>query len=149
MFKPLLEEGIHKKTLEETKLICVLPFTNETNRDIIWQNFLIFIDEIAKFNIPYKLWIDGSFVTDKPFPSDIDITFIAKEEDVDSIMQSEKERFFKIFCDDYFKVNHYCHIEYSLSNDFYNLSSLEDFYTQQHEYESKKGFICIDFGLEP
>lgn len=55
--------------------MLVASFPKSATRPDLWQNFLWLIDQMRKLGLRCKLWIDGSFVTEKIDPDDID--FIA------------------------------------------------------------------------
>lgn len=74
-YQPLLERGVHELTLEEVHNICVEGFApKEGRREHLFvqlTDFLIYFRGLGF--IPDAVWIDGSFVTTKPDPGDIDL----------------------------------------------------------------------------
>jgi hypothetical protein len=65
----LLPEGIHSCTLNEAAgFLC----TND-HRSTIWQGLEQFLAWIADLPLPTALFVDGSFVTDKALPADVDV----------------------------------------------------------------------------
>jgi hypothetical protein len=65
----LLPEGIHVCTLDEAiGFLCTNP-----HRIQIWQGLQGFLLSIAHLPEPIGVLVDGSFVTDKPLPSDVDV----------------------------------------------------------------------------
>jgi hypothetical protein len=65
----ILPEGIHHCSLNEAQaLLCA----NDT-REIIWNGLLDFLQWANQFPQPDAFLLDGSFVTDKPLPDDIDV----------------------------------------------------------------------------
>lgn len=63
----LLPAGIHEATLDEFKS----EFVYNTKRQEIYQGLLILIADLRKVGCSV-LYLDGSFVTSKPRPGDID-----------------------------------------------------------------------------
>jgi hypothetical protein len=65
----LLPRGVHQATLEEVRL----SFGSRTPRRVVLFNKLVGFIELAKtFTLFKAIHIDGSFVTDKDDPGDID-----------------------------------------------------------------------------
>lgn len=64
----LLPEGVHEIDLDDFKEL--LGF-NYKRRDMIDQGLIPFLKELKPFNVQ-KVYIDGSFVTQKENPDDID-----------------------------------------------------------------------------
>lgn len=69
----LLPPGIHKYDFHEFKTQFVDSFPNSTTREKIFIGFKIFISSICRIVKPSELWVDGSFVTSKVNPNDIDL----------------------------------------------------------------------------
>lgn len=75
-YRPLLEPGIHDKTLQEVKTLCVLDFGNNPKRRVIFDRFSKLLERIFSLSLDWEIWINGSYVTAKPNPGDIDVLFI-------------------------------------------------------------------------
>lgn len=60
-------------TESEMKSLLVDGFPLSTRRKTLWENLLKLIDELKSEKLPCKLWIDGSYVTKKLEPDDIDL----------------------------------------------------------------------------
>lgn len=84
-YAPLLGAGIHQKSLDDIKKICVCSFCNNSRRMLIYNKFCEFLSKLEQFNIQIEVWIDGSFVTKKEEPDDIDVVLFAKESDVNML----------------------------------------------------------------
>lgn len=89
MYHPLLSEGFHLLTLEQIEQICVLAIGTKRRKDL-FQRLKILLDEFRKFNISLEYWINGSFVTSKPNPGDIDIVVFADAVEVCNLSQQVK-----------------------------------------------------------
>ena len=63
--------------------IFVESFDSDTsNRYEIFKNYEVYLEEINKItNHPFSQWINGSFVSNKPNPKDIDLVSILHFED--------------------------------------------------------------------
>ncbi|MCA9407028.1 MAG: hypothetical protein KC684_10845, partial [Candidatus Omnitrophica bacterium] len=68
-------------TLDEFKENFVGPFEKTSSRHEIFENYIRYVEEFKKEITPkFKQWIDGSFVTNKVNPRDIDIVNIVDYE---------------------------------------------------------------------
>lgn len=71
----LLPEGIHKATIEEIEdKFCNIP--DKKRRKDLWTVFKKYLENISKHDIKYEIYVDGSFVTNKEYPGDIDIVLL-------------------------------------------------------------------------
>ena len=81
-FPPLLPHGLVPHSLPELEQLTVACFPASQTRPALWQSYLL-ITELRTYKLlPSKLWIDGSFLTHKVDPDDIDLCI---EIDVDKI----------------------------------------------------------------
>ncbi|MYM28967.1 hypothetical protein GTP58_11615 [Duganella sp. CY15W] len=71
-FPPLLPPGIHELTLAELQAIAVTPFLADAKRALLFASFQQWLQKLQSFHVEAILWIDGSFLTSKPSPADID-----------------------------------------------------------------------------
>ncbi|WP_312435456.1 DUF6932 family protein [Janthinobacterium sp.] len=71
-FPFLLQPGIHKVSLTELEAIAVTPFPTDAKRQQLFAFLRQWIGELRALNVSAILWLDGSFLTQKPGPGDID-----------------------------------------------------------------------------
>jgi hypothetical protein len=84
----ILPEGIHHCTLDEAQqLLCA----NDT-RETIWNGLMGFMVWATQYPAPDAFLLDGSFVTDKPLPGDIDVVV-----DVTGCSESDREAWYRAF----------------------------------------------------
>jgi hypothetical protein len=72
-FDPILPAGIHCMTLEEFRFKFVDQFSYSTRRRLIFDKFSQFLDKVLSVKFVTELWLNGSFITEKPEPGDIDV----------------------------------------------------------------------------
>ena len=73
-FPPLLAHGLAAHSLAELELLTVGNFPASTTRAALWESLILLITELRVYKLlPAKLWIDGSFLTSKIDPDDIDL----------------------------------------------------------------------------
>lgn len=71
-FPPLLAPGMHKLTLIDLQALAVTPFPGDAQRAALYQNLINWVGALNACGVNGTLWLDGSFLTEKPSPSDID-----------------------------------------------------------------------------
>lgn len=72
----LLPAGIHAMDVEGIERRCVAGFLESNSRPHIMSGLKRFIQFMQGIGIKGELWLDGSFVTEKPEPSDVDLVFV-------------------------------------------------------------------------
>ncbi len=128
---------------------------NERRADL-YATYLDFLREINQLELgSFFQWIDGSFVTQKPFPKDIDlVTFVdfSVHKYKNSRLQNLKDKYKHYAIDAYFEtyypINHPFYPKYLYQNDYwFKLYSLTKPLGQQ-QLMLRKGLIQIDFNNE-
>lgn len=90
-FNPLYVAGIHDKNEIEIIGELIDNFAKKAKREHIWDRFKAFIDEVKKIGIDFEVWLDGSFVTDKEEPGDIDVIFFFSNSDLASLSPDQNK----------------------------------------------------------
>jgi hypothetical protein len=71
---------------EELRDLTVSNCENKDHRATLFQKMLVFLGLIHDdVGIPFTVWVDGSFTTEKPEPEDIDIMLLLDDHIVDSL----------------------------------------------------------------
>lgn len=75
-FPPLLEAGFHEKTVEQLRALCVdaRRFQKSTSRARLMDRLSSLIGSTTRLGIVGEFWIDGSFLTEKLDPKDVDLS---------------------------------------------------------------------------
>jgi hypothetical protein len=66
--------GLVRMTESDFEDQCVTPFAGSVRRPYLMQNFRIWLTAIRKIGIKGEIWLDGSFLTKRPEPDDLDFT---------------------------------------------------------------------------
>ncbi|MGQ5267700.1 DUF6932 family protein [Xanthomonas arboricola] len=72
-FPALLQPGIHQISLQGLFSITVDAFPDNDHRQQLFSNLSGWAASLNEAGLSGKLWIDGSFLTQKPEPGDIDL----------------------------------------------------------------------------
>ena len=68
----MLEAGIHDMSLAELKTKFVDKFPHSNRRKAIFDRFSSYVSNLLTIGIITEVWLNGSFVTSKEEPGDID-----------------------------------------------------------------------------
>lgn len=74
-YPPILKPGIHHMTIDTIRDVFVSPLPEATSRLRTFSLFDQWVSRLRQLNVTGTLWVDGSFVTRKPNPSDVDCVF--------------------------------------------------------------------------
>jgi hypothetical protein len=80
-FPPLLSEGLHPMSLADVKRICVSEFPLSKRREPIMTSLEALLAALSSAAVKAQVWIDGSFLTKKIDPDDVDLVVVLQEED--------------------------------------------------------------------
>lgn len=71
----LLTEGIHKANLDEIReRFC--SYGDIERRELLFKSLYSYIQEIRKHKVDFYICIDGSYVTQKESPGDLDVLIL-------------------------------------------------------------------------
>jgi hypothetical protein len=90
-FPPLLPGGFHPMTINEVIDLCVKKFPLSTTRQQIVDGLSLIIERLTIEGIVGEIWIDGSFVTEKIDPEDVDFVVRVESDFYDSTKGSQRE----------------------------------------------------------
>lgn len=71
-FPALLAPGIHTLTLPDLYALAVAPFQSDARRQDLFEMLTTWTSAVRASGAGGMLWLDGSFLTEKPMPDDID-----------------------------------------------------------------------------
>ncbi|WP_144302439.1 DUF6932 family protein [Oceanidesulfovibrio indonesiensis] len=81
-----LPPGLHDWTHAECHKNLVVAFANSTTtRKTIWVGYEEFCQVLKDVGVPCEQLLDGSYVTNKVDPNDLDIITIANKDDIDGL----------------------------------------------------------------
>jgi len=75
-YPPLLDAGIKYMSMDMLHNIAVEPFRTSVRRPILFSNLQIWLSRATILGLKGELWVDGSFLTEKKEPNDIDCVLI-------------------------------------------------------------------------
>tara|TARA_Y100000815_G_scaffold272699_1_gene302165 strand:+ start:1787 stop:2248 length:462 start_codon:yes stop_codon:yes gene_type:complete len=76
-YPPLLAQGVHKHTLESLEAFTVTAFPKSTRRKPLFDALEVYLQMLRSLGMKGRAVIDGSFITEKVEPDDIDLVLVA------------------------------------------------------------------------
>jgi len=108
--RPLLPLGFHELDAAARQRLCVARFPNSITRPRILANLETIITAVNQQAINGHIWIDGSFLTEKLNPDDVDIALVVTRATVQGFNHVRRQ-FFSAFSDqqlyDRYKIDSY------------------------------------------
>lgn len=71
-YPALLNPGVHVLTLDAIHEVAVASFAHDLQRLALFHKLKSWVGELQAIGLRSTLWLDGSFLTEKPSPGDID-----------------------------------------------------------------------------
>lgn len=72
-FPSLLAPGLHKMSLDDFHSVAVEPFPEDARRKDLFSRLMAWRKAFKALGMSGSIWFDGSFMTSKPEPDDIDM----------------------------------------------------------------------------
>jgi hypothetical protein len=141
-FEPLLNAGIHDITKDDLSNHFVTPFENKDKRLKLIERFNYLIEKVEEIGIPFEVWINGSFVTNKEEPNDIDVAFFFDPAVANALPEDKKIIFREVANNSVSKYRYNCDV-YFLPNNDVNLRSYWRGWFGFTRTEKAKGFARI------
>jgi hypothetical protein len=90
-YPPLLAPGRHLMALAEIEHRFVLTFPNSAKRRHLFQRLEEFIQAFLIAGIACEVWVDGSFLSEKEEPVDLDVTVILDADVAATLTEQQQE----------------------------------------------------------
>ena len=89
-YDPLLPAGFHDIDIDNLDDLFVNNFGNNTRRSHLVSQLRIFLNELSKVNAKFEIWLDGSFLTLKDEPDDIDLLIVYDRNQINTLNINER-----------------------------------------------------------
>lgn len=142
-FEPLLLPGIHDIAKETLATQFIDPFSIQERRKLLVEKFYYLLEKVESVGISFEIWINGSFVTKKDEPNDIDIAFFFDPNQVNSLSADRVSLLREISDNSLSKYRYNCDV-YFIPNDNASLRSYWRGWFGFTRSESAKGFVRIN-----
>lgn len=95
-FDPLLPLGRHVLPLAQLRTLCVTAFPTSVRRPVLMAALEDLVSALAGVGLKMEAWVDGSFLTRKIEPADVDVVIRAWGEDFEALSTDELRKFAEV-----------------------------------------------------
>src|SRR4051812_16621271 len=93
----LLPSGVHQGTLDEVKTLLVDGFPSSLQRIRLWESYVAFRTLIRALVPVDHEYLDGSFVTSRPAPKDVDLSIWVDAAAIDRLGPQDQVAFARLW----------------------------------------------------
>jgi hypothetical protein len=104
-----LQPGRHVATLEEIETTLVGAFPGSTTRSRLFDRYELIRRAILRLVPIREQWLNGSFVSDKLDPGDIDVVTVLDSDHTDQLDDAEELLLSPLLAQDFTRDIHGCH----------------------------------------
>ena len=148
---PLLGPGRHVFTLEELRKLCVHDI-NSIQRHNLFAALHTLVTRLTRLEVACELWVDGSYLTEKFEPEDIDLCVVVHHAIYENLSSEAK-----LLLDDVANpeckylgcLDAYVCVDYPADHPFRAIDPVEEYAEQwsiEHNERHLKGFARVKVG---
>ena len=138
--KGYLEPGLHQMKVDDIEKEFVTPFPHSSTRKDILDGFKKHSDELQMILNKYMQMIDGSFVTNKNDPGDVDLICFIDGDMLDAMNRADQMKIAALLDGKTTKATHMC--------DAYFCPSYPDTHPKYHGYRTTRKYWMGEFGYD-
>ena len=135
-----LDAGLHPTTLADIRTHFVDPFPAPSTRPTVYAGYERHTAELQKSSVEFEQFLDGSFVSNKQDPGDIDLLGMADLHAIDALPAAEKQRLHDLFLGPACKQTYEC--------DAYFLPSVPDTDPAYPHFRRQRKYWMGEFGFD-
>lgn len=139
----LLAPGFHKFALDELPKTFVVPFASSQRRFMLLAGLKRFVEELAALAIKGELWFDGSFVTEKIDPDDIDLVVVLDPASVAELTLQQQRNVQQLFDNPSARAKYNCDVYFTLSSDVNMVAYWRGWFCFKRDGRTPKGIGFI------
>ena len=137
---PLMAPGRHYTTLEEIWEICVARFNEAGVRRNHYYRLEQLAQDLLIANIPCDIWIDGSILTEKMEPSDLDVTVIIDQDVNENLTDDQRQLVDRINSPEYAdKVDSFVFVRLRRDDPDYGIEGIDSAFDWGEQYGRENG----------
>ncbi|MCP5411676.1 MAG: hypothetical protein H6924_06020 [Alphaproteobacteria bacterium] len=113
-YAPLLRPGLHPHTVDALERLCVSRFPESVNRAALMGNLRKVLETMQSNGLRGKVWVDGSFLTEKLNPDDVDLVFVVTKAELAALDGAQREflsRFANANLAPHYRCDHYVYVQ--------------------------------------
>jgi hypothetical protein len=139
---PLLPPGIHDVDPSELDNHFLSAFGASRTRRTLIDGFQRYIEALKKYAVPFEIWLDGSFVTSKEDPNDIDLVVFAPASELNALPLADQNSLRGLFDRPSCKSVFGCDVLFAVAEDENTRSYWRGWYGYDRE-EQPKGIARV------
>jgi len=144
-------------SFEEFKASFVNSFSPDSKRYQLFEKYMTYMDDLSKLTTKnFYQWIDGSFISTKVNPRDLDIVTVLSFEDYEKNKTDLSQKFISHNARKNYKVDAYIVGKYPENHEKYIFTQSDLLYwmnlfektkVNKRKQQFRKGFIQINFNI--
>ena len=142
-YPPLLPAGFHRFTLDELAHTFALPFGNSRRSPVLVDGLKRFVTKLLAMGVVGELWFDGSFVSTKIEPDDIDLVVVLDANAFSKLSAKKRGAIERAFDPTLARVMYKCDVYWVLSSDVAWVTYWRGWFGFQRDGKSPKGLGYI------
>lgn len=142
-FPPLFPAGFFETSLEELQIHCVDPFPDSDRRKALYAGAVVYFQQLSNIGCDLEIWIDGSFVTQKPEPDDIDVVVVMDPAQVDRLSPEKAAALEALADTNTVKTRFGLHVFFVAGNSRDGLAYWRGLFGYQRDGRTPKGMALI------
>jgi len=145
-YPSIIAVGIVNMNLDEFEDWSKTSFKDSAYRQSLLNNFKELIKKVQVFGFSFEIWVDGSYLTEKPEPDDIDMLIIVSRRVINKLSLDKQDelynKYFSIEGKSNIKQLYKCDINFMYKEDNKRRAFWLDLYGYSRD-KKPKGIISI------
>lgn len=124
--------------------MCVKSFPENSYRVQMFERFALFYWSLTELGIYFQLWVDGSFLTRKEDPQDIDVVLFVNKNHLDELNDHEARKLYALIDPESCRARYFVDVRV---HDIYELERKQQkaaLFSTNHD-KSEKGFVRLTY----
>lgn len=126
--------------------LAVEPFVHRARREELTARLFMWMDEISVLGVPLDIWIDGSYVTTKSEPEDVDICVLVSNENLKKLDDLTYTRFEQLVTRAYVRVGYHLDLHLVDATNAREQEEWREFFGKGHDRTTVKGIFAMKAG---
>lgn len=153
----LLPYEITELSTEDFQNSFILPFQDDSTRNELFKKYLFYLNDLKELiTHNFFQWIDGSFISQKKNPKDIDLVTIVDYRDYEKNISTLSQKFISFNARKGYGIDAYIVCNYpenhpkrffTQSDLLYWMNLFEKTKVNKAKQQFKKGFVQINFNI--
>lgn len=139
----LLAPGFHNFSFSDMQNAFITPFAFSHRRPMLLAGLKKFLDELTALAIRGDVWFDGSFVTEKIDPDDIDLVVVLDADSVAALTDQQQLSVQQLFDNPLSKAKYNCDVYCVLNTELAWVSYWRGWFGFKRDGRTPKGIGCI------